>query len=151
MKEKRNDTITVKNSGYIRLPRIPDGIDGTISVAESLTHVPFKIKRVYYIYDLNNPDAVRGKHAHKELEQVLFCISGSCSIGLDDGTHRREILLDDPSEGVYLGVELWHTMHNFSKNCILLVLASDAYKESDYIRNYDDFLEYIKKHDDAGK
>jgi len=148
MNENRNETIIVKNSGYVRLPRIPDGIDGTISVAENLTHVPFEIKRVYYIYDLNNPDAVRGKHAHKELEQVLFCISGSCAIGLDDGTHRQEILLDDPSKGVYLGVELWHTMRRFSENCILLALASDVYNESDYIRNYDDFLEYIQEHDD---
>ena len=135
----------VKNSKRIELPKIVDGIDGTISVAENSVHIPFAIKRVYYIYDLNNPNAVRGKHAHKELEQVLFCINGSCEIGLDDGTNRQSIILDKPNIGIYLGTELWHTMLRFSDNCILLVLASDLYNENDYIRDYDDFKRYIHR------
>lgn len=137
------DEIIVKHSGYIELPRIQDGKDGTISVAEYENHIPFEIKRVYYIYGLNNPEAIRGKHAHKELEQVLFCISGSCKIGLDDGTRKQDILLDQPNKGILLGTELWHTMREFSKNCILLVLASDIYNENDYIRDYDRFIENV--------
>jgi dTDP-4-dehydrorhamnose 3,5-epimerase-like enzyme len=135
--------IIVKNSKLITLPRIDDGIDGSISVAENFSHIPFAVKRVYYIYNLINQKAIRGKHAHKKLEQALFCISGSCEIGLDDGTNRQDITLDTPNTGVYLGVELWHTMKNFSNNCILLVLASDVYKKEDYIRDYDEFKKYI--------
>jgi hypothetical protein len=67
----------------------------------------------------------------------------SCDIGLDDGANHQDITLANPNTGVYLGVELWHTMKNFSENCILLVLASDVYHEDDYIRDYDEFLKYI--------
>lgn len=135
--------IIVKNSKLITLQHIDDGIDGSISVAENFNHIPFAIKRVYYIYNLMNRNAIRGKHAHKKLEQVLFCINGSCEIGLDDGTNSQDITLDTPNTGIYLGVELWHTMKNFPNNCILLVLASDVYKKDDYIRDYDEFKKYI--------
>ncbi|MFC1851343.1 FdtA/QdtA family cupin domain-containing protein [candidate division CSSED10-310 bacterium] len=138
------DAIKVKNSGFIHLPQVFDGIDGTLTVAEHRNHIPFPIKRVYYIYGLENPNAVRGKHAHKKLEQVLFCIHGSCEIGLDDGTTRQRIILDKPNTGIYLGVRLWHTMENFSSDCILLVLASEIYRENDYIRDYDEFLTFLK-------
>lgn len=137
--------IIVKHSGLIELPRITDGIDGVISVAENQKHIPFDIKRVYYIYGLNNPGAVRGKHAHKELEQVLFCLSGSCTIGLDDGAQRQTIHLEQPHLGVLLGKKLWHTMQDFSSDCIMLVLASDVYNEKDYIRDYQAFKEYIRE------
>lgn len=136
--------IIVKNSRFIELQQILDGQDGTISVAENFKQIPFPIRRVYYIYGLNNPEAVRGKHAHRRLEQALFCINGSCEIGLDDGTNRQTVVLDQPGRGIYLGVELWHTMKKFSGNCILMVLASDVYNETDYIRDYDEFLEYLR-------
>jgi dTDP-4-dehydrorhamnose 3,5-epimerase-like enzyme len=135
--------IIVKNSKLVTLPRIDDGIDGSISAAENFNHIPFAVKRVYYIYNLINRNAIRGKHAHKKLQQALFCINGSCEIGLDDGTLRQDITLDTPNTGIYLGVELWHTMKNFSNNCILLVLASEVYKKDDYIRDYDEFKKYI--------
>jgi dTDP-4-dehydrorhamnose 3,5-epimerase-like enzyme len=137
--------IMVKNSKHIELQTIVDGIDGVIAVAENFNRIPFAIKRVYYIYGLNNPGAIRGKHAHKQLQQVLFCINGSCEIGLDDGTNRQTIVLDKPDTGIYLGAELWHTMDKFSPNCILLVMASDVYKENDYIRNYDEFIHYLNR------
>jgi dTDP-4-dehydrorhamnose 3,5-epimerase-like enzyme len=137
--------LTVKHSGFIVLRRIEDGADGTISVAEYNKNIPFEIKRVYYIYELNNADAVRGKHAHKELQQVLFCINGSCKIGLDDGASKQDVVLDKPNIGILLGTELWHTMKDFSDNCILLVLASDVYDEDDYIRDYDLFIEYVNR------
>ncbi len=135
--------IFVTHSGFIELPKITDGIDGIISVAESFTHVPFDIKRVYYIYNLNNPGAIRGKHAHKELEQVLFCIAGSCTIGIDDGAQTQTVRLDKPHIGIYLGKELWHTMQDFSRDCIMLVLASQLYNAKDYIRDYEQFKHYI--------
>jgi len=136
--------MTVKNCKLIHLQQFDDGIDGCILVAESLRHIPFKIKRVYYISNLGNKNAIRGKHAHKKLEQVIFCINGSFLLRLDDGKNKKEIVLDKLGIGIYLGVDLWHTMTQFSKDCILLVLASDYYKESDYIRDYMQFIEYIK-------
>lgn len=145
MNKKIDETIIVKNSGWITLPRIEDGIDGTISVAENMKHIPFEIKRVYYIYNLLNREAIRGKHAHKKLQQALFCINGSCEIGLDDGSNQQNILLNTPDKGIFLGNELWHTMKNFHANCTLLVLASELYNETDYIRNYEEFLKYINK------
>jgi dTDP-4-dehydrorhamnose 3,5-epimerase-like enzyme len=135
----------VKNSKTIILPQIVDGIDGTISVAEYRYHIPFAIKRVYYIYGLINPDAIRGKHAHKNLEQVLFCINGTCEISLDDGEKSQAVVLNKPNVGLYLGKELWVTMKEFSDNCILLVLASDIYEEDDYIRDYDEFIRYVNR------
>jgi hypothetical protein len=135
----------VKNSKTIILPQIVDGIDGTISVAEYRNHIPFAIKRVYYIYGLINPDAIRGKHAHKNLEQVLFCINGTCEISLDDGEKSQAVVLNKPNVGLYLGKELWVTMKEFSDNCIPLVLASDIYEEDDYIRDYDEFIRYVNR------
>jgi len=87
--------------------------------------------------------AIRGKHAHKKLEQVLFCISGSFKLNLDDGENQMEFLVYKPNVGVYLGVDLWHSMTDFSSNCIFFVLASDYYNESDYIRNYSEFINYV--------
>jgi len=135
----------VKNSKLIQLPKIMDGTDGCISVAENCRHIPFEIKRVYYIYGLRNEKSIRGKHAHKTLEQVYFCVHGSFLLGLDDGENKQEIVLDQPNLGVYLGTNLWHTMTRFSKDCVLLVLASDFFAESDYIRDYEQFLKYIGK------
>jgi hypothetical protein len=133
----------------INLPTIVDGSDGKISIADSLQNIPFEIKRVYYIYDLQNLDAIRGKHAHKELEQVIFCINGSFRLGLDDGHHKEELIINQRNQGIFLGKGLWHTMTAFSKDCVLLVLASDHYKESDYIRNYEEFIKFtqILRHD----
>lgn len=133
----------MKNCYPINLPVIADGIDGKLSVAESLQNVPFEIKRVYYIYDLENPDAIRGKHAHKRLEQVIFCINGNFVLGVDDGHNREELYINQRNSGVYLGTGLWHTMSQFSKDCVLLVFASDYYDESDYIRDYNEFKRFI--------
>jgi len=145
---KTHENIFIKNARFVVLPRIEDGIDGTISVAEYSDHIPFLIKRVYYIYNLIKEGAIRGKHAHKELEQVFFCARGSCDVELDDGANKQIIHLTKPNVGIYLGSELWVTFHKFSMDCFLLVLASDIYRESDYIRNYEEFLSYLNR---AGK
>ena len=134
------DKLKVKNCKMIELPVIRDKRDGCLSVVENLRNIPLEIKRVYYIYNLDDRNAIRGMHAHKKLEQVLFCINGSCQMELDDGTNRENIILDKPNVGVYIGIELWHTIKQFSKHCILLVLASDFYDESDYIRDYSQFM-----------
>ena len=126
------------------LKEINDYPDGNLSVAEESKDIPFHIKRVYYIYDLFNEIAARGKHAHKNLEQVLFCISGSFKLMLDDGKTKTNIEMDTPNEGIYIGNYIWHTMCEFSKDCIILVLASDYFKESDYIRDYDEFISITK-------
>tara|TARA_B100000900_G_scaffold141958_1_gene120312 strand:+ start:8062 stop:8502 length:441 start_codon:yes stop_codon:yes gene_type:complete len=126
------------------LKEINDHPDGNLSVAEESKDIPFQIKRVYYIYDLRNAIATRGKHAHKNLEQVLFCISGSFKLLLDDGKTKMNIEMDKPNEGIYIGKYIWHTMCQFSKDCIILVLASDYFKESDYIRDYDEFISITK-------
>jgi len=144
------ETIFVENSRWIKLTNIIDGFDGTLSIAEGNKHIPFGIKRVYYIYNLINDESViRGKHAHKKTEQVIFCINGSCNIQLDDGINKQEIIINSPNNGIYLGKKLWHTLYNFQNNCILLVFASELFEESDYIRDYKYFLEYTKsiKHD----
>jgi len=141
------EKITVRNAKWIRIPEIKDGFDGSISVAEEAKNIPFKIKRVYYIYNLmNHSKVLRGKHAHKKLEQVLFCINGSCTFILNDGKKVQKVVLNEPSTGLYLGPRLWHVMCNFRNNCILLAFASEFFKESDYIRDFDKFLQYCKTH-----
>ena len=143
--------LKVKNTRLVRSFEIRDGIDGTIFVAEENNHISFPIKRVYHISGLHNPGAIRGKHAHKTLEQVLFCINGSCQITLDDGSFQQRLKLDKPQKGIYLGINLWHTMENFKDNCVLLVLASQIYNENDYIRDYSEFLKYLQQENQQTK
>ncbi|MBN2189425.1 MAG: FdtA/QdtA family cupin domain-containing protein [Chitinispirillaceae bacterium] len=139
--------INVRNSRWLSASAIKDGYDGTISVAEASKNIPFEIKRVYYIYNLvHHENVVRGKHAHKELQQALFCINGSCSVTLDDGSRRQEIELTEPSRGVYMGPGVWNTLSDFRNNCILIVFASDFFSEEDYIRDYKEFLLFAQSH-----
>jgi hypothetical protein len=133
----------LRNCGEVRLQYFDDGMDGFLTIAEEDKSIPFSIKRVYYISRLHNPDAIRGKHAHKELQQAIFSISGSFTLDLDDGFTRTSVLLNKPDQGIYLGPRLWHVMHGFSHDCVILVLASALYDESDYLRNYDEFLASI--------
>ena len=88
---------------------------------------------------------VRGKHAHLRLQQVVVCVSGSCVFYLDDGTHREEVLLNKPNIGLYIGKNIWREMKNFSKDCVLLVLADDYYDEKEYIRDYRTFQRQVAR------
>ena len=117
---------------------------GSLIAIESNKDIPFDIKRIYYIFD-TKPGVVRGHHAHKTLEQMLVCVSGSCTIVLDDGENRNEVVLSDPSSGLYIGPNIWREMKDFSEGAVLLVLASDWYNEADYIRDYSEFLVYLAK------
>src|SRR5574344_1489498 len=112
---------------------------GKLVSLEGNKNIPFDIKRVYYIFD-TLPDQVRGKHAHKDLEQIIVAMDGSCEFVLDDGKERKSIWLNRPDIGLYIGNNVWREMQNFSYGCKLMVLASKHYDEKEYIRNYDDFL-----------
>jgi len=135
----KNLKLRVKNSGLLSLKYFKDLPDGNLFIAEAGRQVPFAIQRVYFINTLANPKAIRGKHAHRRLQQAIFCINGSFSLHLDDGRSKQRVRLNDPSCGVLLGTMLWHTMSSFSYDCVILVLASDAFDESDYIRDYSEF------------
>jgi len=115
---------------------------GALVALESCKNIPFEVKRVYYIYGTKEGVA-RGFHAHKALQQVAVCISGRCRMVMDDGVTKESVWLDSPNKAICIGTMLWHEMHDFSADCVLLVLASDYYDESDYIRKYEHFLECI--------
>ena len=139
----------IRHSGVIQLQSVDHGADGFLTVAEYERSIPFRINRVYVIAGVSNPDIVRGKHAHKALQQAIFCIRGSFQLNLDDGEAQTSVVMDRPDRGVYLGPLLWHTMSRFSADCVILVLASEIYDESDYLRRYDDFLAYVAQHEAA--
>ena len=112
---------------------------GSLVPIEGGRDIPFQITRVYYIYRTQK-NVVRGKHAHKNLEQVIICLSGSCDFLLDDGFHKEHVHLNSPNRGLYIKHNIWREFTNFSEDCVILVLASEHYKEEDYIRNYEDFV-----------
>ena len=116
---------------------------GSLIALETFQNIPFDIKRVYYIFDTLS-GVSRGFHAHQNLQQVLICVKGSCRILLDDGKHKENIILNSPQTGLLIEDLVWREMHDFSEDCVLLVLASEYYDESDYIRDYDNFLELVK-------
>ena len=126
---------------FIEFPVLGDD-RGSLIALESLHQIPFDIKRVYYIYGTKEGIS-RGFHAHKALQQVAVCVSGKCRMVLDDGREKTDVWLDSPARGVLIDKMIWHEMHEFSSNCVLLVMASDYYDESDYIRNYDDFIKKV--------
>ncbi len=123
----------------------PHGDDrGQLVALEEMKDIPFRIKRVYYMYDTGE-GVVRGKHAHKSLQQILICIHGSCKISLDNGKEKKVIPLEKPYEGLYVSNTMWREMFDFSPDAVLMVLASELYDESDYIRDYDEFLKYVEQ------
>jgi dTDP-4-dehydrorhamnose 3,5-epimerase-like enzyme len=123
---------------WVDFPPLGDN-RGSLVALEGGKTVPFDIKRVYYIY-ATQPGVSRGFHAHQNLKQVAVCVTGSCRMVLDNGTERTSILLDEPTKGVVIDKMVWREMHDFSPDCVLLVLANQHYDETDYIRNYTDFV-----------
>ena len=117
---------------------------GKLAVVEPGKDIEFPIRRVSYIYGADSNQR-RGFHAHKKLEQVLLCVHGSCKVMLDDGSSRCDVTLDSPTLGLYVGNAMWREMYGFTPDAVLLVLASEPYTEADYIRNYDEFLKYVRK------
>lgn len=127
-------------SGFVReieLPQIHDP-RGDLTFVEGGNHLPFQIARVYYLYNVP-VDADRGGHAHRELEQVIFALSGSFRIRTDDGVNKGEYWLRDPRKGLYVSRLVWREMDCFSQGAVCMVLASHRYDEADYYRDYDEF------------
>ncbi|ECS6469502.1 WxcM-like domain-containing protein [Salmonella enterica subsp. enterica serovar Cotham] len=112
---------------------------GSLVALEEGHNIPFKIKRVYYIFDTKK-GVHRGFHAHKNLKQVVIAVRGNCKFRLDNGTDIIDVLLDDPTKGLLIESFIWREMYDFSEDCVLMVLADSYYDEQDYIRNYDVFL-----------
>lgn len=134
--------MTVSLVEFLNISALGDA-RGQLVVCENMRNVPFDIKRVYYL--TGTIDGVsRGFHAHKELEQVAVCVAGKCLMVLDDGQIKEEVWLDSPLKVIKIDRMVWHEMHNFSADCVLLVMASDYYKETDYIRDYKEFKEAVR-------
>ena len=124
----------------------PHGDDrGQLVALEEFKDIPFKIKRVYYLYETKE-NVTRGYHAHKSLQQILICVHGSYKLRLDNGREKKIVLLDNPTEVLYVSNAMWREMFDFSPDAVLMVLVSELYDEADYIRDYEEFLAYVKEH-----
>jgi hypothetical protein len=129
----------------IEFPRV-SGLRGDLTFIEGGRHIPFDIKRVYYLYNVPE-DMTRARHAHKRLHQILVAISGSFDVKLDDGVSTAHFHLDSPHLGLYIPPMTWRVLEEFSAGAVCVVFASEFYSESDYYRDYDDFLKALKRSD----
>lgn len=126
-----------------KFPLITD-IRGNLSVGEFERHIPFLPKRYFMVFDVPSKET-RGEHAHRVCHQFLICVRGSCTVLVDDGENRAEVLLDSPDKGVYLPPMTWGVQYKYSEDAMLLVFASHYYDATDYIRTYSEFLEEVKR------
>ena len=129
------------NSKILNLPKIEDR-RGNLSVIEK-NNIPFSIKRVYYLYDVPS-GAERGGHAHKEQEEFIVPLSGSFDVILNNGESEETYTLNKPNQGLYVAQKTWRELRNFSSGAVCLVVSSGEFIEDDYIRDFDDFLNYLK-------
>lgn len=130
--------MTVDDCRIVELPRITDP-RGNLSFIESHRHIPFDIKRVYYVYDVPGGET-RGGHAHKRLRQLIVAMSGSFDVLLDDGERQRTVSLNRSYYGLYIPTMIWRELVNFSSGSVCTVMASEYYEEDDYFRDYEEFL-----------
>src|SRR5215203_3458342 len=133
---------TVFDCPIIKFPKGNNGV-GNVSRLQNGIEIPFEIKRVYYLYDVPGGES-RGAHAHKTLKQILIAASGSFDVLLDDGYSKKTVTLSRPFMGLYIKPGIWRDIINFSSGVICLVLASELYSARDYIRDYNDFLDFKK-------
>lgn len=138
-----NKLLGIDNCNILELPRIGDP-RGNLTFVEGGKHIPFDIRRVYYLYDVPG-GAERGGHAHKALHQLIIAMSGSFDIHLDDGYVKKTIHMNRSYNGLYVCPMMWREIDNFSSGAVCMVLASDYYDEQDYYRNYDIFINDVKK------
>lgn len=139
---KQLSTLTVKKVQLIKLPEIID-LRGGLTFGEYETHLPFQPKRYFVIYDVPTKE-VRGEHAHRDQHQFLVCLKGSCTVVVDDGQNRDQIVLRQPNIGLHIPPMVWATQYQYSTDAILLVLASDVYLAEDYVRDYDEYMKLVK-------
>jgi hypothetical protein len=139
MKPKKS---TVYDCSIVNLPQVNAG-GGNITSINNQIEICFETRRVYYLYDVPGGEA-RGGHGHKELQQLIVAATGSFDLTIDDGFVKRTFNLNRPNIGVHMPAGLWRELHNFSSGSICLVLASLEYSEDDYIRNYDEFINFKK-------
>jgi dTDP-4-dehydrorhamnose 3,5-epimerase-like enzyme len=130
--------VSILNCRIINLPKIEDR-RGNLTFIENSSHIPFDIKRVYYIYDVPG-GSVRGSHAHKQLHQFIVAVSGSFDVVLNDGRQKQRFQMNRSHNGLYVCPMIWRYLDNFSSGSVCLVLASEKYSEDDYIRNYKEFI-----------
>lgn len=135
---------TVYDCSIIELDKHHSDRKGNISVVENGKTVPFDVKRVYYLYDIPGGES-RGAHAHKGLSQLIIAASGSFTVTLDDGNVKRTFLLNRPYQGLYVVPGIWRDLDDFSSGAVCMVLASHEYEKEDYIREYEEFLEWKQK------
>lgn len=134
--------MSLSDCRLIQLPKIEDS-RGNLTFVEGGNHIPFDIKRVYYLYDVPG-DASRAAHGHRNLHQLMIAMSGSFDVTLDDGFEKRTFHLNRSYFGIYIPPMLWRDLDNFSSGSVCMVLASDYYNEDDYFRNRDDFIRAVK-------
>lgn len=139
--EGKYDLFNVFDCSMIELDRHHSDRRGNLTVVENGKTLPFDVKRVYYLYDVPGGES-RGAHAHKELSQLIIAASGSFTVTLDDGKCKRSFFLNRPYQGLYVKPGMWRTLEDFSSGAVCMVLASDVYKASDYIRTYEEFIDF---------
>lgn len=132
----------ISDCKVINFPKITDP-RGNLTFLEGNRHVPFDIKRIFYLYDIPTGES-RGAHAHKELHQLLICLSGSFDVALDDGAEQKTVHLNRPWQGLHIPPMIWAAELNFDPGSVCLVLASMAFNESDYFREYEDYLRAVR-------
>ena len=139
----QKDLFSVFDCTMVELDRHHSDRNGNLTVVENGSTLPFDVKRVYYIYDVPGGES-RGAHAHRELEQLIVAASGSFTVTLDDGNCKRSFFLNRPYQGLYVKPGLWRDLVDFSSGAVAMVLASEVYKQEDYIRDYNEFIEFRK-------
>ena len=133
----------ISDCKIIDLPKVCDD-RGSLTFLENSNHIPFDIKRIYYLYNIPENKS-RGAHGHINLEQLIIAINGKFDITLDDTTSKKSFHLNSPNQGLYVSKGIWRNINNFSENAVCMVLASLPYDENDYIRNYDEFIKFMNK------
>jgi UDP-2-acetamido-3-amino-2,3-dideoxy-glucuronate N-acetyltransferase len=133
----------VRGVKLLKMPTVKD-LRGMLSFGEVGQHLPFVPRRYFLVYDVPTKEG-RGQHAHKELEELLLCVRGSISVVVDDGEHRSEVVLDTPELGLHISAGVWSIQYKYTRDAVLLVLASDGYSAEDYIREYAEFKRHVER------
>lgn len=138
-----SSTLLPKGCFFVQLPNISDK-RGSLAFGEAEHHIPFPIKRVFWTYDIQG-DNMRGDHAHRTCQMVLFPIGGSFDIEIDDGERQTLLHMDDPSQGVFIPPLVWCRLMNFTKDAACISLASEEYRAEDYIHDYEEFIRLLRR------